>query len=100
MTAATPRVLVLSPWPMLHAMEGGGGTPVLTDVIDTLAAGGFSIELVVPEPSPGGPDDVLGLPAHRIAPLRRAKTLAGRLLAHIAFNVRTAWRAILIARNE
>src|SRR5438270_363745 len=68
------RILVFSPWPVLRELEGGGGTPVLTDLLEYLTEDGYEVELVLPsaarEPSSPPP----GVTYHRVGGYPEAAT--------------------------
>ncbi|MBA3301355.1 MAG: hypothetical protein H0T15_05750, partial [Thermoleophilaceae bacterium] len=42
------RILVLSTWPALYPMAGGGGTPIEGDMFAAFLAAGHEVDLVLP----------------------------------------------------
>lgn len=44
------RILVVSPWGWVWALEGGGGNPVLRNLYASLVAAGYAVDVVAPGP--------------------------------------------------
>src|SRR5581483_5768039 len=76
----------------------GGGTPVLSDLLESLVAGGNEVHLVLVEGDepPRVPDGVV---VHRVAPRRVTRWWATRQLAQAAFTIRLSVRAVRLGRR-
>jgi glycosyltransferase involved in cell wall biosynthesis len=75
----SPSILILSPWPSVFDMAGGG-TPRIFDLVNTLVGGGFRVDVVAPEARRGEQEwfpksDAIAV--HRYKPSRA--TSRGRL---------------------
>jgi len=95
------RAVVMSPWPWMYSMEGGGGTPIEADILFALIEGGFEVDLIVP-PSDrsSGFDAVTGLQVHRTGPLRTPRLgYAGRVALWLEQITRFALRGMLVSRR-
>src|SRR4051812_27196815 len=90
-------VLALSPWPTARSMEGGG-TPVLSDLLESLVAGGNDVHLVLVE-GDEPPRVPAGVVVHRIAARRVARWWATRQVAQAAFTLRLLVRAVRLGRQ-
>ncbi len=95
------RALVMSPWPWMYSMAGGGGTPIDADTLFALRDEGYDVDLVVP---PGdrasGFDAVEGLTVHRIGAVRIPnRGIAGRYLTWLERTLRFTGRGLLVARR-
>jgi glycosyltransferase involved in cell wall biosynthesis len=82
-------ILMLGPWPSVFDMAGGG-TPRVRDVVETLLAGGYSVDFLAPKPKPGEQD---WFPAHERLRVHRHRPVRvpprGYLLRWVAWLERT-----------
>src|SRR5947208_865917 len=98
----TGSILILSPWPSIHSMQGGGGTPLGTDLLEALLAAGYSVDLVVPESGEQG-----SVPLDKRVRVHRYRQLGltfegniGRVVAWVERTLRlTACGLIVSARH-
>lgn len=93
-----PSILVLSPWPSIFSMAGGG-TPIGQDLFEALLAAGYTIDFVVPAAETGDwvPSDPR-LRVHRYGRPRLALNgYAGRWLVWLERTVRVTVRALRTA---
>jgi glycosyltransferase involved in cell wall biosynthesis len=95
---ATGSILILSPWPSILSMAGGG-TPLGRDLVETLLAAGYSIDFVAPEADEGDwfpPDKRIRV--HRYGRSRLTiKGYAGRWLVWLERTVRVTFCALRVA---
>ncbi len=91
-------ILILSPWPSIFSM-GGGGTPRGQDLVETLLAAGYTIDYVAPKA-----DENDWLPSHdrlrvhRFGPLRLpAKGYAGHWITWLERTIRLIGRGLAVA---
>jgi glycosyltransferase involved in cell wall biosynthesis len=94
----TPSILILSPWPSIFSMAGGG-TPLGPDLFETLLAAGYSIDFVAPKADEGNwfpPDQRVRV--HRYGPSRLTiNGYAGRWLDWLERTVRLTLRGLRVA---
>jgi glycosyltransferase involved in cell wall biosynthesis len=94
-------ILILSPWPSIFSM-GGGGTPRGQDIVETLLAAGYTVDYVAPKA-----DENDWIPSHdrlrvhRYGPLRvPAKGSAGNLLTWLERTIRLTTRGLSVAISQ
>jgi glycosyltransferase involved in cell wall biosynthesis len=95
---ATNSIMILSPWPSILSMAGGG-TPLGRDLLETLLAAGYSIDFVAPEADEGNwfPSDPR-IRVHRYAhPRFSFEGYPGRAIAWLERTLRLAIRALIVA---
>src|SRR5438132_9065100 len=95
---ASTSILILSPWPSIFSMAGGG-TPLGRDLLETLLAAGYSVDFVAPEAEEGDwfPNDER-IRVHRYRRLRL--TFAGspgRVIAWLERTIRVTLRGLIVA---
>lgn len=93
--------MILSPWPSVFSM-GGGGTPRGQDLVETLLAAGYTIDYVAPR---GHEDDWIPshprLRVHRYGPLRlSAKGYAGPAIRWLERTIRLVASGLRVANQE
>jgi glycosyltransferase involved in cell wall biosynthesis len=90
--------MILSPWPSIFSM-GGGGTPRGRDLINALLEAGYTVDFVAPRaPSGDWVPELPGLRVHRYGPLRlSAKGYAGRVIAYLERTARLTVSAVHVA---
>jgi glycosyltransferase involved in cell wall biosynthesis len=97
MTPASGRgsILILSPWPSIFSM-GGGGTPRGRDLIDTLLEAGYTVDFVAPRaPTGDWVPELAGLRLHRYGPLRvTAQGYSGRVIRWLERTIRITASAV------
>jgi glycosyltransferase involved in cell wall biosynthesis len=93
------RILVLSPWPVLRELEGGGGTPVLTDLLEYLTGDGFDVELVLPSGASKLSAPPRGVRYHRVSEYPRATNPISGFFGFVTWNVRLAVYGYRLARQ-
>ena len=89
--------MILSPWPSILSMAGGG-TPLGRDLFETLLAAGYSIDFVAPEAEEDDPPHDERIRVHRCG--RSRLTIygyAGRWLAWLERTVRLTLRGLRVA---
>jgi glycosyltransferase involved in cell wall biosynthesis len=91
-------ILILSPWPSIFSMSGGG-TPRGLDLVRTMLEAGYSIDYVAPEG-----DSATWIPSHerlrvhRFGPLRiRMGGFLGHVLSWLERTLRLIGRGLLVA---
>lgn len=98
----TNSILILSPWPSILSMQGGGGTPLAHDLVETLLAAGYSIDFVGPEAAEPDwyPDDTR-VRIHRYRPPRLAfERSIGRVVTWLERTVRLTGRGLIVASRR
>jgi glycosyltransferase involved in cell wall biosynthesis len=94
-------ILILSPWPSIFSM-GGGGTPRGQDLVETLLAAGYTIDYVAPK---ADENDWIPnhdrLRVHRFGPLRvPAKGFVGHSINWLERTTRLTVRGLRVARRH
>lgn len=94
----TKSILILSPWPSILSMQGGGGTPLAHDLVDTLLTAGYSIDFVGPEEAEADwPSDDARVRIHRYrAPRLAFESSIGRVVTWLERTVRVTFRGLLV----
>jgi SAM-dependent methyltransferase/glycosyltransferase involved in cell wall biosynthesis len=92
-------ILILSPWPSIFSMSGGG-TPRGRDLVDTLLNAGYTVDFVaVRAPEDDWVPSVPGLRVHRYGPLRmNIGGFLGRWIAWVERTLRLTASAVRVAR--
>ena len=94
-------ILILSPWPSIFSMQGGG-TPRERDLVDALLSTGYSIDYVVPKADRGDwmpTHDRLRI--HRFGPLRLpSRGRAGLGISWLERTLRLLGRSLRVAIGQ
>jgi glycosyltransferase involved in cell wall biosynthesis len=94
------RILAFSPWPHLRSMQGGGGTPSLSNMLEHLTSDGYLVELVLPQTQASADDPLPGVRLHRVQGLRPSRTRIGRVLGFIRYNLRLSFYGYRLGRRD
>jgi glycosyltransferase involved in cell wall biosynthesis len=91
--------MIVSPWPSIFSMAGGG-TPLGRDLVDTLIAAGYDVDYVAPRAHQGDwIPDRRGLRVHRFGTTRlRVGGRLGRVVAWFDWLIRIAMCVFAAAR--
>ncbi|MDP9227047.1 MAG: glycosyltransferase family 4 protein [Actinomycetota bacterium] len=94
----TGSILILSPWPSIFSMSGGG-TPLASDLLETLLAAGYTVDFVAPRHEDADSFPMHSrLRVHRYGPLRVViKGYPGRWVAWLERTIRLTACALGVA---
>lgn len=100
--AARGSVLLMTPWPWLFSMPGGGGTPIEADLLHALIGAGFDVEVLAPHADrASGFEELPGVHLHHVGRARIPPH--GPLLRFcnwVELNARFALQALKVVRTN